>query len=132
MPTDHELAVTKARQAWMLRVARLTDPREPTLAEIAVAAGLGEGSGSVVSLWERNRTKGDGPKQSQLRRLAAFYGLPLNVFTEPEPTDEERLAGLRRLAIAAVELEQADWDREGEQPQDGEDGPGGPPHRPQA
>lgn len=132
MPTDHELAVTKARQAWMLRVARMTDPREPTLAQVAVAAGLKATSGSVVSLWENNRTKGDGPKQSQLRRLAAYYGLPLNVFTEPDETDEERLSKLRRLAIAAVELEQADADQEEEaDPGDGDER-GGPPRRPQA
>lgn len=115
----------------MLRVARMTDPREPTLADVAIAAGLGAGSGSVVSLWERNRTP-EGPKQSQLRRLAAFYGLPLGVFTEPPETDEERLARLRRLAIAAVELEQDDWDQGGRAVPPDEAAPDGPPHTPPA
>jgi transcriptional regulator with XRE-family HTH domain len=132
MPTDHEYKVRKARQAWMLRVARLTDPREPKLADVAEAAGLGRGSGSVVSLWEHNATK-DGPKQSQLFRLAAYYGLPLSVFTEPDhETDEERLATKRRLAIGAVELEQDDWDQGDREPPDDEDGPAAPPRRPQA
>lgn len=129
MPDDHELAAIRARQAWMLRMARLTDPRRPTQADVAKAAGLGIGSGSVVSLWESNKSKG-GPSLDQLRRVARFFGLPLTVFTEPPETDEERLANLRRLAIAAVGLEQADWDQAEEEPPADEDAPDGPPHRP--
>lgn len=111
MPTEPDLALAKARTAWWLRVCRMLDSREPTLAEIAKAAGLKEGSGSVVSLWENNRTA-TGPKLAQLRRLAAFYNVPLTLFTEPPETDEERLAQMRRLALGAVDLEQQHWDEE--------------------
>ena len=112
MPTEEELKVIRARRAWWLRVARLADPRHPTLGDAAVAAGLDAGSGSVVSLWEANKQKGEGPKESQLRRLASFYGLPFTLFVDPPETDEERLARLRELALSALEQEQADWDAE--------------------
>lgn len=113
MPTEPDIALAKARTAWWLRVCRMLDPREPTLAQVAKAAGLSEGSGSVVSLWENNQTA-TGPKLSQLRRLSAFYSVPLTLFTEPPETDEERLAGLRRLALGAIEIERQDWNEAAE------------------
>lgn len=111
MPSEPDLALAKARTAWWLRVCRMLDPRKPTLAQVAKAADLQEGSGSVVSLWENNRTA-NGPTLPQLRRLAAFYGVPLTLFTESPETDEERLATIRRLALGAVDLEQQDWESE--------------------
>jgi transcriptional regulator with XRE-family HTH domain len=128
MPTDADLAQIRARRAYWLRAARANDPRRPTLAAAAKVAGLKEGSGSVVSLWERNATP-EGPKDSQLRRLAAFYGLPFSLFSEPPETDEERLARMRQLALAAVELEQQDWDSGEAGHRDAEDGPGDSPGR---
>lgn len=112
MPTDQELAQVRARRAWYLKIARLTDPREPTLSEVAQAAGLASGSGSVISLWENNKAGEGSPKDSQLRRLASYYGLPFSLFSDPPnvETDQERLAGMRRLAIGAVDLEQQDWE----------------------
>lgn len=109
MPSDYDLALGRHRQAYWLRLARQYDPRKPTLQEVAKAAGLSANSGSVVSLWENDRTP-EGPKPSRLRRVAAFYGLPVALFSDPPETDEERLATLRRLAIGAVDLEQQDWD----------------------
>jgi transcriptional regulator with XRE-family HTH domain len=107
MPTPEEMAERRARQAWWLRVVRMTDPRKPTLSQVAVAAGLKPGSGSVVSLWERDDSK-EGPKQSQLVRLAAYYEVPLALFTEPRETDEEYVSRLRRLAVAAIDLAHED------------------------
>lgn len=107
MPTDQEIALIRARQAWWLKMCRETDPRKPTLGAVAKAAGLDEGSGSVVSLWENNRTK-SGPKYEQLVRLAAYYAVPLSVFTEPPETDQERLAHFRQLALGAIAVGQQD------------------------
>ena len=108
MPSDPDLALSKARLAYWLRMCRETDPRKPTLAAVAVAAGLSRGSGSVVSQWENNLTVNP-PKLPQLQRLSAFYGVPLSLFTEPPETDEERLASTRRILMEAVEEEVADW-----------------------
>ena len=125
MPTKQELAVRRARQAWWLRVCRETDPRKPKLDEIAEAAGLKPGSGSVVSLWERNRTI-SGPKLEQLVRLAAYYGVPLSLFTEPPETDEERVATYRQLALGAIAIAEQDSEAEaGEPDRDGDDQPDG-------
>jgi transcriptional regulator with XRE-family HTH domain len=107
MPTEPDLALVQARTAWWLLVCRLTDPRKPTLADVATAAGLSEGSGSTISRWENNQAVNP-PKLPQLRRLAAFYGVPLSLFTEPPETDEERAARYRQLALGAVELAQQD------------------------
>lgn len=128
MPTDHELSAERHRQAYWLRLARLYDPRRPTLADVAKAAGLADKSGGMVSRWENDRTP-EGPKQSRLKRVAAFYGLPVALFSEPPETDEDRLARMRRLAIGAIELEQQDWDAEqGDDPDDGDE-PDGPRDR---
>lgn len=129
MPTEHELARRRARTAWWLRTCRLTDPREPPLAAVATAAGLGAGSGSVVSLWERNRAP-NGPKLDQLHRLAAYYGVPVTLFTNPPATDEERLARYRQLALGALEAEREDWAQEAEEGgPDDEDGHDAPPSK---
>jgi transcriptional regulator with XRE-family HTH domain len=126
MPDDFELARNRTRLAWWLRACRLADPRDPTLAQVAIAAGLSKGSGSVVSLWETNRSVNP-PKLEQLQRLARFYGVPLTLFTEPPETDAERLARYRRLALEALAEEQSDWEAgSGPSP---EAGPGGGPLR---
>lgn len=85
MPTLEEDALRRKRQAYWLRTVRAVDPRRPTLADVARAAGLKGTSGSVVSLWENDVAR-EGPKLSQLQRLAAFYAVPLRIFTEPDPT----------------------------------------------
>lgn len=107
MPTDAAVQKRQTRTAWWLRVCHLVDSRKPTGAQVAVAAGLSAGSASVVSLWEQNKAQ---PKLEQLERLAAFYGVPVSLFTEPPETDEERLGRYRQRALAAVDAEQRDWD----------------------
>lgn len=129
MPTANDTAKRRARTAWWLRACRLSDPRRPKLAAVGDAAGLGEGSGSVVSLWERNLAK-NGPRLDQLERLAAFYGVPLSLFTDPPETDEERLSRLRQLSLAALDDEQRDWESgEGAEDPDDEAGLDEPPAR---
>lgn len=129
MPSDHDIAVMRARQAWWLKILRETDPRKPTLPEVAKASGLKIGSASVVSLWENNKAV-TGPKYEQLVRLARFYGVPLTVLTEPKETDEERAASLRQLALGAVAVGDQDLEEEGAapRPQAGA-GPAGKPRR---
>lgn len=106
MPTDEELAAQRRRRAWWIASARRADPREPTLADVARAVGLKANSASTVSDWERNI--GGGPSVEQLHRLAAYYGLAVSVFMEPDPTEQEYLDQARALASAAVGLEHAD------------------------
>lgn len=126
MPDDVAIARRAARTAWWLRVIRETDPRKTTLAQAAKAAGLSQNSGSVVSHWERNDAV-TGPKLSQLERLAAYYGVPLTLFTQPPETDEERAARYRRLALEALDEEEQDWEG-GSDPAPG-DAPGDAPQR---
>jgi transcriptional regulator with XRE-family HTH domain len=120
MPTEPDLARARARTAYWLRTCRELDERKPTLAQVAEAAGLKATSGSVVSQWENNRSVNP-PKLQQLRLLAAFYGVPLTLFTEPPETDEERMARYRQLALGAVDLERRDWEQAREQGPSGGD-----------
>jgi transcriptional regulator with XRE-family HTH domain len=106
MPTDEEIALRRRRRAWWIASARRADPRQPTLEEVALAVKLKAKSASTISDWEKGI--GGGPSLVQLERLAAFYGLPVSTFTEPQPTEQEFLEGLRELALAAIELEQQD------------------------
>lgn len=106
MPTDDEIALRRRRRAWWIASARRADPRQPVLEEVALAVGLKAKSASTISDWEKGI--GGGPSLAQLERLAAFYGLPLATFTEPQPTEQERLDALRELALAAIDLEQQD------------------------
>lgn len=127
MPTDDEIEQRRRRRAWWIASARRADPRQPKLEAVALAVGLKATSASTVSDWENNI--GGGPSITQMERLAAFYGLPVRTFTEPEPTDQEVLDRLRELAIAAVDLEQQDWQAEQDQGQDGDDAPDATPGR---
>jgi transcriptional regulator with XRE-family HTH domain len=106
MPTDEQIALRRRRRAWWLASARRADPRQPTLEEVAIAVKLKAKSASTVSDWEKGI--GGGPSLVQLERLAAFYGLPISTFTEPPPTEQDFLDGLRELALAAIELERQD------------------------
>jgi len=101
------------RRGYWLRRAR----GKITLADAAVSAGLSASSGSTVSLWE----SGQRPiKVVQLKRLAKRYGVPVTLFTNPERTDDERLAD----AIAeAAALEREDAAAGEEAPRQGDGGP---------
>ena len=59
-------------------------------------------------------------------RLAAYYGVPLSLFTEPPETDEERVATYRQLALGAIAIAEQDSEAEaGEPDRDGDDQPDG-------
>lgn len=106
MPTDDEIALQQRRRAWWIASVRRADPRKPKLTAVAKAVGLAENSASTISDWENNI--GGGPSVVQLHKLAAFYGVPVSMFMEPEPTEQEYLDQVRALALDAVELEQED------------------------
>ena len=79
--------------------------------------GFSAKSKSSISDYENGVTV---PALPVLRRLAEWYGVPLGVFTDPQPTPEERLDEIVRIAGAA---ERRDW-AEGEGlAQAAEDGP---------
>jgi transcriptional regulator with XRE-family HTH domain len=127
MPTDADLATLKRRRAWWIAAARRADPRRPVLSTVALAVGLKENSASTVSDWENNL--GGGPSIEQLHLLAAFYNLPVKVFTEPEATDQEFLDGFRALADAAIELAHEDLARAAEDAGPYDSPPGPSPRR---
>lgn len=72
---------------------------------VAKEIGLSGQSKSTLSAWEAGRRE---PKASMLARMARIYGVPATVFTDPEPTPEERLDEIARLA---EERERQDWER---------------------
>ncbi|HEY8870649.1 MAG TPA: helix-turn-helix transcriptional regulator [Candidatus Limnocylindrales bacterium] len=74
------------RLGFWLRAARERSGKSQ--AGIAAYLGLKPSSKSSVSDWENGLRA---PRLTHVRALAAFYGLPLEVFTHPEPTPEERL-----------------------------------------
>lgn len=66
--------------------------------------GLSGRSKSTLSAWEAGSRD---PKSTMLARMARLYGVPIAVFSDPEPTPEERLDEIARLA---GERERLDWD----------------------
>ncbi len=60
------------------------------------------------------------PRATVLRQLARIYDVPLNLFIDPPPTDEERLDAIARIA----EQERADWEAGQGRDREDEDGPG--------
>jgi len=58
------------------------------LESVAKAMQYSSGSASTFSLWEDGKRD---PSDVQLRRIAAVYGVPVEIFSEPDETDEERL-----------------------------------------
>jgi transcriptional regulator with XRE-family HTH domain len=102
MPDDDELYAK--RLGFWLRMAR--ERAGKSQAGAADHLGLSKNSKSTISDYENGVTV---PAIKALRRLAAWYQVPLEVFTNPEPTVEERLDAIVREAGA---LQHADWERE--------------------
>lgn len=129
MSTTDQQAIRAKRRAWLLLVARRTDPRRPKLEDVAQAIGLKPTSASSVSDWEWGVAA---PKTRYLEALAAYYGIPVGVLLNPPatPTDEERMAEWRaELARAAIGLATEDAQREAEAARDGDAPPEEPPDR---
>lgn len=101
MPDDELYA---KRLGFWLRMAR--ERAGKSQAGAAEFLGLSKKSKSTISDYENGVTV---PPLQFLRRLADWYGVPLEVFTNPEPTIEERLDA---IVHAAAELEREDWARE--------------------
>jgi transcriptional regulator with XRE-family HTH domain len=90
------------RQGFALRMAR--ERAGKSQGGVAEFLGYSKNSKSSVSDYENGVTP---VPILVLRRLAAWYGVPLRVFTEPDLTVEERLDEIVRLA---TDEERADWE----------------------
>ncbi len=71
---------------------------------VAQQLGMSAKSGTSVLSWEKGLRS---PSADQLHQLAAIYGVPVSLFTEPRATDEE---WLEELAVGAITLEREDWE----------------------
>jgi transcriptional regulator with XRE-family HTH domain len=119
MPDDD--ATYNRRLGFWLRMAR--ERAGKSQAGAAEFIGLSASSKSTVSDWENGARP---PKLNQLRRLAAYYEVPLELFTDPEPTPEERIDSIVRLATDA---ERRDWASGLDRGQETDDGPDAGPGR---
>ena len=103
MGTD--AAADNERRGFWLRMAR--ERANLTQAAVAGLLGLSSESKSTMSAWEAGRRE---PRLRYLKEMARLYGVPLEMFTDPEPTALERIdARLEELARTALRLERDDW-----------------------
>lgn len=109
------------RLGFWLRMAR--ERAGKSQAGAAEFIGLSKSSKSTISDWENGARP---PSLSHLRRLASYYAVPLEVFTAPQPTPEERLDEIVRLA---GDGERRDWAAEQGRDHEGEGEPGDEPGR---
>lgn len=103
------------RQGAWLKVARERSGKSQ--AGAAEYLGLSKKSKSSVSDYESGVTPAP---MRVLRKLADWYGVPLGAFTEPDPTPEERLDEISRLA---ARRERWGWDEGQGRDQEGADAP---------
>lgn len=90
------------RLGFWLRMAR--ERAGKSQGGVAEFLGFSKKSKSSISDYENGVTV---PALPVLRRLAEWYGVPLGVFTDPQPTPEERLDEIVRLA---EEQERGEWE----------------------
>lgn len=114
------------RLGFWLRIAREDAGKSQEGA--ARELGLSAASKSTISDWENGVRE---PKMSQLRALARYYEVPVEVLVNPPATAFEDLARLKRLAGAALDAEAEDWasGERGTRPEaegDGDEPPGTP------
>lgn len=119
MPDDDELY--RKRLGFWLRAARERSGKSQQGA--AEKIGLSPKSKSTISDYEAGATP---IPLKALRILAAWYEVPLSVFTEPDATPEERIDEIVRLA---GQREQRQWDEAGAQAPAGGDAPAASPER---
>lgn len=90
----------RVRRGYWLRVARermqRDDGRPWTLEDLARAMGYSVKSTSTFSRWESGERD---PSDVQLRHVAEILGVPVDVFTDPDETAEERLAAKIRRSL---------------------------------
>lgn len=111
MPDDDLYA---KRLGFWLRMAR--ERAGKSQAGAAEYLGFSTKSKSTISDYENGVTV---PSLRVLRRLASWYAVPLQVFTNPEPTFEERLDA---IVLEASAEERAGWAEEQEALRASEDG----------
>jgi transcriptional regulator with XRE-family HTH domain len=97
-------ALYRTRQGFWLRMAR--ERAGKSQAGAAEYLGLSKNSKSTVSDYENGVTE---VPLRYLRALARWYGVPLSVFTEPNPTAFETL---EEIAIEAIGSARAQASRE--------------------
>lgn len=119
MATDAERD-NKRRGYWLRMARERANYSQATAAEML---GLSNQSKSTMSAWEAGTRE---PRIRYLKAMAELYGVPLSVFTDPEPTAEERLDA---LVSDAGGLEREDWEagERGRRPAAGDTGV--EPHR---
>jgi transcriptional regulator with XRE-family HTH domain len=106
------------RLAFWLRIARERSGKSQ--AGAARELGMSAASKSTVSDWENGVRE---PKLSQLRALARYYQVPLDLFVDPPATAFDDLDRMVGLAAAALEAEAEGWASErGSDPEDAGDG----------
>lgn len=89
----------RERQGFWLRMARERAGKSQKGA--AEFLGMSARSKSTISDYENGVTP---PSLRTLRKLAAWYGVPLRTFTEPESTAFDRLNAIAEEAIAEAVL----------------------------
>lgn len=109
-------ALDNKRRGFWLRMAR--ERANLTQAAVAGQLGLSSESKSTMSAWEAGTRE---PKLRYLKEMARLYGVPLEMFTDPEPTAVERIdERLEELARDALRQERADWVAEERDPAAGD------------
>lgn len=113
------------RQGFWLRMARERAGKSQKGA--ALELGMSEKSKSTISDYERGEQVAPQPV---LRRLARWYGVPVELFLNPRATADEVIEDrMHDLARRAAAVERLDWEWEGEAPvQASDDESGGGPH----
>ncbi len=94
--TSEDTSTYRRRRGHWLRVAR--QRAGLTLKQVAAAMDYSQRSQTTIKLWEDGERD---PSDVQLRRLAGVLGIPVEVFTDPDETDDERLERKIRGIIAA-------------------------------
>lgn len=94
MTTEDAAAYRRRRGHW-LRVARLRAGL--TLKEVAHELAYSQRSQTTIKMWEDGKRD---PSDVQLRQVAKVLGIPIEVLTDPDETDEERLDEKIRMIIA--------------------------------
>lgn len=125
VPAMPDATVEKRRRGFWMRMAR--EHAQLSQASAAELLGLKSKSKSTLSKLENG---GQEPKASLIARMAALYGVPVELLIHPPMAADEVIE--RRLTEAvrdAEALEREDWERgAGPAPRDG-DGPAAGPRR---
>ncbi len=120
--SEADTALERRRRGFWLRIAR--EEAGLTQAAAAELVGYKGTSKSSINAWEDGRRP---VPLDKLKALATLYEVPVDLFIDPQPTAHEHVAGLKSLAIAAIEA--AEEDEAGEPSRGAGEPPGGEPRR---